>query len=214
MAVNPSHIMRENLEVNVSVGNWYQAAFPMLGLAVILFGLWWTRPRTKTDAGNSNGLSDAPHDALQRVLLEGRRRDALQIHKAFTPWVVRYPLYLSNGADVPVDIVGYNLNLLWDQSPVAHVEWRAPNGEASNGIQLVPNKNEVPAYTIQPRQPYMLTIPVNRRQIADLPHSNPKWGARGNVYLRYKGGERVVPYDFGRDDYVMDQSDWTLWASQ
>ena len=34
----------ENKQVTVVVGDWYQALFPILGLAVLFFGVWWTRP--------------------------------------------------------------------------------------------------------------------------------------------------------------------------
>ncbi len=34
----------EDKQVTVTFGNWYQALFPILGLLVLLFGIWWTRP--------------------------------------------------------------------------------------------------------------------------------------------------------------------------
>lgn len=56
--------------VNVSLGNWYQAAFPFLGLAVLLFGIWWTRDRgtasppplglTESTGGSGQLTSNAP----------------------------------------------------------------------------------------------------------------------------------------------------------
>ncbi len=35
----------EDRQVTVNAGSWYQALFPVLGLAVLLFGIWWTRPK-------------------------------------------------------------------------------------------------------------------------------------------------------------------------
>ena len=151
---------------------------------------------------------------LYPVLIEGRRHDGLEIHKVPTPWQIWYPMHFFNGGNVPVDIVGYNLNLLLDDSPMTRITWHSPDGEASNGIRLVPDMVSWESYTIQPGQTYKLTVPVNRRDIKDLPRNNPKWGARGRVYLRYNGEELPQPYDFSTDSYELDRWDWTEWAGQ
>ena len=215
-------------------------AVGIIGVGMVSYGLWWVIPALwrsvrvievrspvvrRTDGlstssnrahpTNHREVKDGMSSPLSRVFMEGRRRDALVIHRAFNPWRIWYPLHLYNGAEVAVDVVGYNLNLLFDDAQIARVTWRAPDNEADNGIPLLPNHTgPIPAYTIQPGQPYTLSIPISRRQIADLPKANPKWGARGNVYLRCNGTELAHPYSFATDNYELERSVWVEWSSQ
>ena len=35
----------ENEPVSISIGTWYDILFPILGFAVLVIGIWWTRDR-------------------------------------------------------------------------------------------------------------------------------------------------------------------------
>ncbi len=39
--------LRSGQPVTINFGSWYDALFPVLGLAIIIFGIWWTSPRNK-----------------------------------------------------------------------------------------------------------------------------------------------------------------------
>jgi hypothetical protein len=185
---------------------------PVIGLAILVYALFIRKPASSERRASVGGMGASDRPAS--LVLEGRRRDGLEVHKAFNPWRVRYPLHLVNASDAPIDIVGYNLNLLLDDSPVGRVEWRAPDAEANNGLPLLADQQPVPAYTIQPGKPYTLSVPINRKQIGDLPRGNPTWGAKGNIYLRVGADEKPIPFDFSTDHYQLDQWDWTQWAGQ
>jgi len=50
----------EGKQVTVNFGDWYQALFPLLGLLVLLFGIWWARPNKVVVAASK----DTPKESL------------------------------------------------------------------------------------------------------------------------------------------------------
>ena len=193
--------------------------FSLMGAAFLLLAIpvWYYRHHAPFRFGLRSPITlSQPSDVPMhhQVLIQGRRRDKLVIDKASTPWQVGYPLHFVNTATVPIDVVGYNHILLWNNIPIDRIDWRTPDREANNGISLWSDDNPDLMYTIQPGQPFTLTIPVNRSQVGSLPPGNPIWAARGTVNIRYNGKEIWQTYDFSADSYQLDASDWTEWASQ
>ena len=220
-----------------SLTSIYQLVFPVIGLLVLLFGLWWARPPQPVssasgsdpddsakveDSGNQHSdvqALDEPkqdhQDALAHIFIEGRRRGSLGLQKAYTPWRVSYPIYLRNTRPIPVDIVGYNATILWDDTEVERITWRAPDNETSNGILVRWDASTVEALTIQPDKPYTLDIRTNGKNMAPLPTRSPKWGVRGTVYFQCGDFlEDQHQFDLQTDYYEIPQDEWSVWESQ
>lgn len=57
----------EEERVTISFGAWYESAFPILGLGILAFGLWWTRGKSKSQATVE---TSRPNNDVQRAHLE------------------------------------------------------------------------------------------------------------------------------------------------
>lgn len=149
-----------------------------------------------------------------RVLVEGSRVLQLQVWKAFTPWRVGYPLFISNERLTGVSIVGFTGSILWNNNPVQQMSWEAPAAEASNAMPLVPDEGPVTAFEIQGQHTRTLHLPLNSVQIANPPATSPTWTARGIVRLQREGQpEEEIHYNLS-DDYKLEQSEWDEWVAQ
>ena len=45
-------IIRGDQSMTINFGSWYNAIFPILGLGIIIFGIWWTRPNKEKKWGS------------------------------------------------------------------------------------------------------------------------------------------------------------------
>lgn len=212
----------------------YQLLFPAIGLLLLGIWIWWTgkysdtmtSPSNSPVGGGGGGMEHVSGDgrtsvvltssgnrsrnleALEHVVLEGRRRDSLTIQKAYTPWRVLYPLHLLNSSYSQIDIIGYSVTVLWDDTPTPVVKWAAPDADASNGMSLRADGAPVDAIVIEPYAPYKLNIPVNLDQIVINALGSPKWSARGTITFRIGTEERVDSFSFLQDYYQLSNTDW------
>jgi len=42
----------------IPLADWYSVGFPLLGLAVLIFGIWWTRPSKVVKPENHNNFNE------------------------------------------------------------------------------------------------------------------------------------------------------------
>lgn len=208
-----------------SIGDLSAAAIVVLSLSafaialiIIAAGVWLKdrvgRPASNESVTQEVAAATGGITVFERILVEGRRQDRLEIHKGSNPWVIWYPIHLYNGSNVEVDIVSYNLNLHLDyDSHAGRVTWKAPDSEASNGVSLRADGSPVTAISMTPGKPHALAVPISRRQISKL-NGNPKWSAHGSIFLRCNGIDHRISYDISADSYQLHQADWVEWVSQ
>ena len=152
-------------------------------------------------------------DALARVVVEGHRPGTLRIQKAFTPWHIAYPLFVSNRRATPINIVGYNINIRWDGSDVSRIVWRAPNANSNQGLPIRASGEPIPFFRIDGDHNYTLEPALNGQQVRVFPTTSPKWSAFGRLYLQANGIEGEVPFNVS-DDYILAETDWQTWVTQ
>lgn len=107
----------------------------------------------------------------------------------------------------------FNATILWDDSPVDRIEWRAPDAEASNGMPMRPDETPVPALVVEGDHVYTLHIPFNGRRVGWFPHITPKWGIRGTIYLGAEGQTHDLQFNLS-DGYKLPQDGWSRWRAQ
>ncbi|MCH8061439.1 MAG: hypothetical protein IH861_02935 [Chloroflexi bacterium] len=164
------------------------------------------------------GMENRPSgmDALQHIVIEEQDHRELVIHKGRPERPIMYPIKLRNTRPLIVDIVGFNVNVLWNGESKQVVQWRAPDRVASNGLAVhepFDSTNPLDALRIQPDSTYQLDVPVNIRQISNWPIKSPSWSARGTVYFKAEGQTGEKQFNFKTDDYRFDSSDWSpMWV--
>ena len=166
------------------------------------------------DVRGGQESQSSPYDALQHLIIEPHHFNSLEIHRAFTPWRMLYPIYVRNTRPFPVDIVEYNANILWNLVERARITWRSPDSEASNGISLRSDNTPVEALTIQGDSSYTLHVTTNGSGMAPIPLLSPQWGMRGTIYFRCGTEERAIQFNFNTDNYQAVQSEWPQWHHQ
>lgn len=150
-------------------------------------------------------------EALQHVSIEERSHVNLAIHQGNAGWPVVYPIHIRNCRPYLIDIIGYNVTILWDGTPMQRIAWRAPSTEADNGLLVHPRfkgSDALPAITIQPDSKYQLDVPVNMKQIANWPEGSPRWTARGTFMFRCGNQTRDIQFDFNTDNYQFSDDKW------
>lgn len=150
-------------------------------------------------------------DALQHVLVEERGHMNLTILKGYAGWPVTYPFHIRNTRPHSIDIIGYNVTILWDDTAVQRIEWRAPSAELSNGLLAHPpikSDEAVPCLTILADTAYQLDVPVNMTQIPNWPKATPRWTARGVFKFRANKQTRDHTFNFNTDNYQFPNETW------
>jgi len=153
-------------------------------------------------------------DALGNIILGGRRRDSLQIQKAYNPWRIMYPIFLRNTRPIPIHIAVCTTTILWDDSPIQRVTWKIPEAEWSNGIPVRPNNEPVEGLIIPADTPYTLHVPLNINQVSHPPAKSPKWCLKGTICCQCGDEKRSIQFDFNTDYYEITQKEWQEWLVQ
>ena len=156
-------------------------------------------------------------EALAHVVVDRQPHFSLTIHRGRAGWPVMYPLRLHDRRPRPVHIVGYNVNVLWDDTPVQRIEWRAPSAEASNGLLVHPpfdSSRPLEALVVQADDWYRLDVPVNVAQIPNWPLISPRWTARGTMMLSCGEETRDIQFNLDTDDYRLSERDWAELRNQ
>lgn len=159
----------------------------------------------------SPDLEIEPKDALQHIILEGRYHTSLTIHKGRPGWPVMYPIRIRNTRPIKIDIVGYDVNILWNDTSVQKVGWEAPSRDASNGLEVSPpfsSQEPLPTIPIQPDDLYQLDVPVNVGQIANRPAESTIWTAKGSITFRCGSDTKIQTFNFNTDYYQFSHEDW------
>lgn len=206
--------------MTISLSSWrdiYDVAFPILGLAVLLWGLRWTRPKKEKPIGKKTGESkqdpipailtpqflNPKNDAVQYLLISGRNFSGLSILRGVEGWPVQYPLGLYNTRPVPIELVGFTVKISLNGTPIPPVSWNKPDTFASNGATM-----GHPIYIIGDSQK-LFNVPVFLSQIqSTLPDASPSWSAVGE--FRFQGDKEIVKkrFEFTNDNYLLSQADW------
>ena len=163
--------------------------------------------------------SDVKRDALNHFQIESTRT-RLHVNEGLAGKPVMYPLSLRTTRPLPVDIVGYDVTVLWDNNPVSTVSWYPPSATTSSGFRVAhPYPATSPQDLIRIKGDTRITfdIPVNLRQIGTLPTLSPRWGMKGYLSL-ICGGEpskpRAMTFDVSRDQYQVDDEVWMRLRSE
>ena len=169
--------------------------------------------------GNENQAAEidtAPDDgdALDHVLIDSRNRHDLQVQKAYTPWIIGYPLRLRNTRPIDVNLVGYNLTLVWDDSRIDRITWRAPESENSHGIPIQADGEPVGFLRLPADSDYSLYVAINRERVTGSTGRSPSWGARGTIMVESGGESRDIQFDNSTDGYQLGNSEWGQWMLQ
>jgi len=143
-------------------------------------------------------------DAIGHLVISGRDSSALNILRGVDGWPVQYPIRLLNTRPVPVELVGFTVNIYWNDKPVEAVSWNKPDSYASNGVSMPQT------VIIQGDQPSTFNVLILLAKIkAPLPETSPCWGATGE--LRFRGDKENIErkhFDFKNDRFSLSSQDW------
>lgn len=188
-----------------------------VGSLLILLSFRPGLPRTwlhKKDGQYTTSKIDIKRDALDHFQVESGSRNGLNVNEDLAGNPVMYPLTLRNTRPLPVDIVGYEVTILWNDKPVNTVRWQPPSPTTSSGFRVVPS------YTATSTQELIridgdtcieFGIPVNLRQIGSLPTQPPRWGINGYLSLVCAGEPktlRTMTFNLDTDNQQIDDQLW------
>ena len=197
-----------------------------MGLAIILLGIpaWFYKDRVPFHVtfrspilmGRANNSDEIPPpspkiDALGHFHIEGLDTVKLAILYGLPGKPITYPVVLRNTRPLPIDIIGYEVVILWDDEPVETVSWQPPAATTSTGIRVVPPYSATSPQDlirIDGDTRVELPIPVNLRKIGHWPTISPQWGARGILILNCGGESRSMTFNLETDHYKLEQPVW------
>ena len=90
--------------VNVSVGDWYQLIFPPLGLAILLFGIWWIPRVSKNEPSqqaSQNSEVQGP-DTMPEPRAVNSTVEEPEDHESHVNPVLGLPMYKTGKESAPV----------------------------------------------------------------------------------------------------------------
>jgi hypothetical protein len=149
-------------------------------------------------------LQNPKDDAICHLVISGRDYFTLNILRGTAGWPVEYPIRLLNTRPIPVELIGFTVNIYWNDKPVETVIWNKPDNYTSNGVSMPQ------PVIIQGDQPLLFNVLVLLAKIkAPLPEASPSWGTTGE--LRFRGDKENIErklFDFKNDRYSLSSQDW------
>lgn len=149
-------------------------------------------------------LQNPQDDAISHLVISGRDYSALNILRGVDGWPVQYPIRLLNTRPVPVELVGFTVNIYWNDKPVEVVSWNKPDNYASNGVSM----GQVVILVGDQLLPFNVHVLLAKIK-SPLPETSPSWGATGE--LRFRSDKENIEkkqFDFKHDRYSLSSQDW------
>ena len=186
----------------------------LLSVMPSLVRMWPFNRKQRQSERSHRDNTDLKLDALDHFMIEGVSRTSLTVLEGLAGKPIMYPLVLQNTRPLPIDIVGYDMTILWDDKPAVTVNWHPPSATTSSGFRVVPPytaTNQEDLIRIGGDSRIELGIPVNLRQIGTLPTLSPRWGIKGYLSLICAGipsTPKTKTFDLATDHYQIDQISW------
>jgi len=172
---------------------------------------WDSIPFLKENRSIPISNSESKRDALEHFLIEDKQRRSLSVLNGLPEKPIVYPLVLRNTRPIPIDIVGYEITILWDNRAFDTISWQHPSAFATSGIRVKPpfkDTSSVQAIQIDGDIQRDLAIYVNLQKIKHWPIISPMWAAKGHLKLECCGESMTKTFDLSTDCYQLTQKEW------